>query len=429
MAGPGEAMTEAECGLIDVLLVDDSAFARDVGERVLRSAGIVSVRHASSGQEALDLIAQFGTAVDVVFCDLMMPDMDGIQMIRSVAALAVQPAFVFLSCADVALLNAAEDTARARGLRVLGTIRKPLTQDGVRQVLARLGQEPAADAGNRAVAVTPQELDTALESDEFLLHFQPKVSSADGGVVGFEALVRWQPPDRAMIFPDSFIAVAEHSGRIGALTERVTTLALQQSAAWALAGFDTKVSINLSAHMLVDLDLPDRMEREARRFGINPRRLILEITESGLFQDTADTLDILARLHMKGFPLSIDDFGTGYSSMEQLRHVPFAEMKIDRAFVRDAAETPKARMILESSARLGRGLMMRVVAEGVETQADWDTVRVAGVDFVQGYFVAKPMAAAAIPNWLSEWGGKARAEPKALFRRTAWSHRERSDDA
>ncbi|MGB8843391.1 MAG: EAL domain-containing response regulator [Aliidongia sp.] len=424
-----EAMNEAARDRIGVLLVDDSAFARSVGLQVLRSAGIVAVQHASSGREALDRIARFDRTIDVVFCDLMMPDMDGIQMIRCVAALAAHPAFVFLSSADAALLNAAEDTARARGLRVLGAIQKPLTPDAVRRVLARLDEEPITDAGSCSIDVTPRGLDLALERDEFVLHFQPKASVADGGIAGFEALVRWQHPEHGLIFPDAFIDIAERSGRIGALTERVATLALQQSAAWILAGQRAKVSINLSAHMLVDLDLPDRMAHEAKRFGINPRRFILEITESGLFHNTADTLDILARLHMKGFPLSIDDFGTGYSSMEQLRHVPFAEMKIDRAFVRGVAETPKSRMILESSARLGRGLKMSVVAEGVETREDWDAVRAAGVDLVQGYFVAQPMAATKIPVWLTEWASKVRTDLHPSLQPAARRQFERSDNA
>ena len=118
-------------------------------------------------------------------------------------------------------------------------------------------------------------------------------------------------------------------------------LVLKQCAAWGSAGLHTRVSVNLSAHMLVDLDLPDRMAREAGRFQVDPHQVILEITESGLFHDEANTLDILARLHMKGFPLSIDDFGTGYSSMEQLRRVPVAEMKIDRAFVNAPMKMPK----------------------------------------------------------------------------------------
>ena len=121
-------------------------------------------------------------------------------------------------------------------------------------------------------------------------------------------------------------------------------LSLKQCAAWGSAGIRTKVSVNLSAHMLVDLDLPDRLSREAERFQVDPRQVILEITESGLFHDAANTLDILVRLNMKGFPLSIDDFGTGYSSMEQLRRVPFAEMKIDRAFVRGAGKMQRPRL-------------------------------------------------------------------------------------
>jgi EAL domain-containing protein (putative c-di-GMP-specific phosphodiesterase class I)/CheY-like chemotaxis protein len=398
---------------INVLLVDDSAFALGVGQRVLRAAGVVSILQAPGGREALHLIDSTVPAIDVVFCDLMMPDMDGIQMIRQVATLAAHPAFVFLSGGDAGLLSAAEDTARARGLRVLGSIEKPLTPDAVRRVLAQFADEPIADRTPDQIIVTPLDLDTALERDRILLHFQPKVSLVDRHVTGFEALARLRHPDRGMIMPDDFIAVAEGSGRIAALTARVTTLALRQCAAWSRLGMHTNVSINLSAFMLVDLDLPDRMAGEATRYNVNPRQMILEITESGLFQDAANTLDILTRLHMKGFPLSIDDFGSGYSSMDQLRHLPFAELKIDRAFVHDSGKTPKAQAILESSAGLGRSLDMTVVAEGVETQSDWDQVRAIGVDLAQGYFIAKPMAAEAIPDWLADWsrGGLTGPDP------------------
>jgi len=399
----GEAMTGVRRQNINILLVDDSAFARSVGNRVLRNAGIESIQEAASGRIAIDLLAQFGETVDVVFCDLMMPDMDGVEMIRHIAALPVQPALVFLSVANAALLNTAEDTARARGLRVLGIIQKPLTPDAVRRVLGRIDDQPGP-VESRSVVVTPADLEVALEKEQIVLHFQPKVSLTAGSVVGFEALARWQHPDKGMIPPTVFIGVAEQCGKIGALTDRVTKLALRQCADWMHAGMSTRVSVNLSAYTLVNLDLPDRLVKEAERFGVHPRQLILEITESGLFHDTADTLEILARLHMKGFPLSIDDFGTGYSSMEQLRRIPFAEMKIDRAFVNGAADSAKARAILESSAALGRSLQMSVVAEGVETREDWSAVRTAGVDLVQGYFVAKPMAADQIPAWLVKSG-------------------------
>jgi len=404
---PGEpadkSMNEFGHDRVNVLLVDDSAFARGVGRRVLRHAGIKSVLEARSGQEALDLLDPAGRPVDVIFCDLMMPRLDGVQLIRRVALLDTPPAVVFLSAANAALLKTVEDTARARGLRVLGVIEKPLTADAVHRVMARLGDKlPSGGDNDTSISVSPEDVEEGLARDQFTLHFQPKVAMANDSVVGFESLARWFHPEKGMIPPSNFIPVAERSGQIGVLTDRLTMLALEQSAAWASVRLLTKISVNLSAYMLVDLDLPDRMASDAERFRIDPGRVILEITESGLLQDSANTLDILARLHMKGFPLSIDDFGTGYSSMEQLRRIPFAELKIDRIFVNGAGENPKAQAILESSANLARSLQMSVVAEGVETQEDWDAVRAAGVDIVQGYFVAKPMAAAQARAWLSQ---------------------------
>jgi EAL domain-containing protein (putative c-di-GMP-specific phosphodiesterase class I)/FixJ family two-component response regulator len=395
--------SEAGFDLLNVLLVDDNAFARSIGGRALRSAGVRAILEAASGREAMEFLGSSAPAVDVVFCDLMMPDMDGIQIVRHIAALTVPPAIVFVSGADEVLLSAAENTARARGLHVIGAIEKPLTPEAVRRALARLGEKPASDRSRRAIDVSPADLQEALAAQQFLPYFQPKISLADCRVMGFEALARWQHPDKGLIFPNTFIPIAEQSGQIGALTDQIMMLSLKQCAAWGDAGLRTKVNVNLSAHMLVDLDLPDRLAREAERFQVDPHQLILEITESGLFHDAANTLDILARLHMKGFPLSIDDFGTGYSSMEQLRRVPFAEMKIDRAFVCGAGENAKAMAILESSANLGRGLQMSVVAEGVETKGDWNAVQAAGIDLAQGYFMARPMAAEQIPVWLAQW--------------------------
>ncbi|SLN73951.1 EAL domain-containing response regulator [Oceanibacterium hippocampi] len=399
-------MTKNANGKFRALLVDDKAFARSVGMRILKTAGLTAIQEASNGQEALDLLRQKDQSIDIVFCDLMMPDMDGVEFVRHVSTLPIKPAFVFVSGAGASLLNTVENTARARGLRVLGTIEKPLTVAATVDLLARFeGAVPMAYGGDRVVPdITPMDLSIALEADQFLMHFQPKVALADGALDGFEALARWQHPDRGMIPPIEFVAAAEKHGLIGALTERTVRLALRQCAEWAKAGLVTKVCVNLSAYMLVNTDFPDRLAKEATQFGIEPRQIVLEITESGLFQDTANALDILARLHMKGFPLSIDDFGTGYSSMEQLSQVPFSEMKVDRAFVRGAAKNVKAKAILEASVELARRLGLSIVAEGVETQEDWDMLHNVGVDLVQGYFISKPMAAENVQPWIAAWG-------------------------
>jgi EAL domain-containing protein (putative c-di-GMP-specific phosphodiesterase class I) len=403
-------MNENTYKQVRVLLLDDNAFARDVGRRILKAAGLNAIKDASSAQQALDLLRKADRSIDIIFCDLMMPDMDGVEFVRHVSTLPALPAFVFVSGADAALLSAVENTAKARNLRILGTIQKPLTLATARQVLELFDNAaPAAGGDTRAeVSITPELLEAALANDQFVLHYQPKISLSKGALDGFESLVRWRHPEHGIILPSAFIAAAEKNGLIGAMTDRTMILALRQSAAWAAAGLRVKVSVNLSAYMLVDVDLPDRLAREAAQFGVDPQQVILEITETGLFQDVANSLEILARLHMKGFSLSIDDFGTGYSSMEQLSRIPFAEMKIDRTFIHRAAENPTAKAILESSVDLGRKLKLTIVAEGAETSEDCDLLRKVGVDIVQGYFIAKPMASEEVQAWSAAWNPTSR---------------------
>jgi EAL domain-containing protein (putative c-di-GMP-specific phosphodiesterase class I)/CheY-like chemotaxis protein len=391
-----------------VLVVDDKAFVRAMMGRVLEAAGIANTDFAANGREALTLIQRSDPPIDIVICDLLMPDMDGVEVVRYVAELNVKPVFVFVSGQSASLLTTAVDMARARGLTVLGAIEKPVSLEAIRGML----QQYSGDAGPRpargSVALYPADLQQGLAMDQIVLHYQPKVDLRTHGVVGYESLARWQHPLHGLIPPGQFISLAEESQLIGPLTDRVMQLALQQCSAWNSLGFETKISINISAHMLVDLNLPDRISREAEQFRVAPSQIVLEITETGLFQDTGDTLDILARLHMKGFPLSIDDFGTGYSSMDQLRRVPFSELKIDRAFVHGAATNHKARAILESSAALAKKLGLSLVAEGAEDRSDWDVLLQAEVDLVQGYYVAKPMPAADVPRWAAKWDGSTR---------------------
>ncbi|MCA0202220.1 MAG: EAL domain-containing response regulator [Proteobacteria bacterium] len=388
-----------------VLVVDDKAFVRTMTGRVLQSAGVESVVYAAGGKEAIQYIKQTSPRISLVFCDLMMPDMDGVEVVRHVAELEHKPAFVFVSGANAALLSTAADMARARGLLVLGSIEKPISIEAVRGMLSRLDSARPARTTAPRLALTAADLKGGLEADQIALHYQPKINVRSRSIEGFECLARWRHPDHGLVPPGQFVALAEESGLIKPLTDRVLSLALRQCAAWNAIGFTTKLSINISAHLLIDLGMPDRIAKEASEHGLDPHQIVLEITETGVFQDAADTLDILARLHMKGFALSIDDFGTGYSSMEQLRRIPFAELKIDRAFVNGAGQNQKAKAILQSSAALGHNLGLSVVAEGAETQEDWDLLASLGVDVVQGYFIAKPMPVDGVLAWREKWNG------------------------
>jgi len=400
-------MIEETIQRLRVLVVDDKAFVRTMTGRILQSVGISNVSYAADGHEALDLLKRDDPRIGLVLCDLMMPDMDGVELVRHAAELPHKPPFIFVSGANAALLGTAADMARARGLLVLGAIEKPVSVESVRGMLTKFAEvRSSPKTAPRTLPLSPVDLTRALDRDQIILHYQPKVNLRTAKIEGFESLARWQHPDHGLVPPGQFIAMAEESGTIEPLTDRVLLLALRQCAAWNAAGLATKISINISAHLLVDLRMPDRIAREAAQAGVDPKQIVLEITESGVFRDAADTLDILARLHMKGFALSIDDFGTGFSSMEQLRRVPFGELKIDRAFVNGAAQNQKARAILQSSASLGKSLGLTVVAEGAETQEDWDLLAALGLDLVQGYFVSKPMPAEAVLAWTKAWDEK-----------------------
>jgi len=386
---------------IHALLLDDNTFARGVGRRILTSAGVGAISEASSGQDALALLKGGDRPVDIVFCDLIMPDMDGIQFVRHVASLPTRPAFALVSAADYPLLNTFAATAKARDLNVVSVIQKPLTLSAACRALDLfIDRAMPTRVNDRALPdFTSEDVQAALDNGQLMLHFQPKVALADGRLDGVEALARWQHPEYGLVPPGAFVHVAEKSGLIGAMTDRTIQLALRQCAAWTSLGLHLKVSVNLSSRMLVDVDFPDRLARQVAQAGIDPKQFILEVTETGLFQNLADGLEILTRLRMKGFPLSIDDFGTGYSSMEQLSQIPFSEIKVDRAFVRDAANRPHMRVILESSVDLGRKLGLSVVAEGAEFQWDWDLLHQLRVDLVQGFFIAKPMPPEEIQTW------------------------------
>ena len=168
-------------------------------------------------------------------------------------------------------------------------------------------------------------------------------------------------------------------------------------------GIEINIAINISVDVLNDLSWPDIIARQIKDAKLQPSLITFEITESRLMEHISVALDILSRLSLKRFNLSIDDFGTGYSSMEQLQRIPFSELKIDRAFVNGANKDTSARAILESSILLANKLGMKVVAEGVENQEDWDLLKSLNADEVQGYFISRPIPFEQFVIWLKKW--------------------------
>jgi diguanylate cyclase (GGDEF)-like protein len=245
------------------------------------------------------------------------------------------------------------------------------------------------------------EMRDALDKREFILHYQPKLDLASGRIVGAEALLRWQHPERGLVPPGRFIPFAERTGFIREITPWLLGEVAAQTAAWRAQGLDLVVSANLSARDLLDPGLVVRVRDLVVSHDLPPAALCLEITESALMEDPALAQAHLQQLADFGVKLSIDDYGAGQASLAYVKSLPVHEIKIDQSFIRSLADSPKDVAIVRSTIALGHALDFAVVAEGIETEADLAWLRENGCDIGQGYFIARPMAAAAFGDWVA----------------------------
>jgi diguanylate cyclase (GGDEF)-like protein len=244
------------------------------------------------------------------------------------------------------------------------------------------------------------ELRQALDEDELELHYQPKVSAADSSLLGMEALIRWRHPVRGYIAPDEFIPLAERSGIMPLLTERVITLALQQMARWRAAGIHVPVAVNIAPTDLVGHDLTGVVARGLRQYDLPARMLRLEITERNVTHQLGDANETLRQLREMGVTISLDDFGTGYSSLQRLSELPVDEIKIDRVFVSCMSSGPQAIGIVRALVDLAHAIDVPAIAEGVETDDEWRLLSELGCDGVQGWQVARPMSTKDATRWV-----------------------------
>ena len=395
-----------------LLMLEPEATHADAVSRFCSDSGY----RASVASDFTGFARAWRRDVDLVILSLALSRSDGVEAIRFLAQRGCEAGVIITSDADPRILSAARRLARARRLRVLGTLCKPVVGPELSDLLAHARPEPPQDCAQSEIQLARDDLRRCLADQLVRVYFQPKIDVRTLGFVSVEALVRISHPRHGLLRPDAFLAMAEVSGLIGELTEAVVREAFSWASRWRRQGIDLCVAVNTSPLLLCDMALPETLAGWAAELGLDPGRVILEVTETWLAEDGVAALDTLTRLRLAGFQLSIDDFGTGYSTMSQLNEIPYGEMKLDQSFVRNAARDPEARAIVESSIELGHKLGMRVVAEGVERQEDWDLISELGCDEGQGYFMARPMQPGALGPWLERWNatlgaGTAGSEP------------------
>jgi EAL domain-containing protein (putative c-di-GMP-specific phosphodiesterase class I) len=287
---------------------------------------------------------------------------------------------------------------------VAGLLHKPFRPAELSAMLSAILEAPTSSMTTAppraAVTATPEDIQRGIAQDEFVLHYQPQISVADGHLIGVEALARWQHPKHGLLFPDAFVHVAEGSALALPFTYEVLRKVV---ADWPLLAAELgphgTVAVNFPPVAMSKIDVPERVQALLAGSGLGPSRLIIEITETSIQEDASIFLDIQTRLRMRGFHLSIDDFGTGHSGLERLHGTAFDELKIDMMFVRGADHDPSLRAIAESANSLGHSLGMKVVAEGVETAESLQWLARIGCDAAQGYHIGRPMPAQDLRRW------------------------------
>jgi EAL domain-containing protein (putative c-di-GMP-specific phosphodiesterase class I) len=365
-----------------LLVVDDQRLDRAIATHAATRAGFLATGAGSIGETRT--LFENGDRFEFILLDLSLGSEDGLEVLPLIARFNSTAVVVLASSFDGRILASSQRVASGLGLRVAGVLRKPILPAALQRLLRQVPPGQAA-AGDSMLSIPPEQIRLALATGQIKPWFQPKVSLATGLVVGAEALARWIRTDGRAVSPEAFIPVAEQKGLADALTDAILDQALIACAHWREKRPDCRVAVNLSPLLLDDPGLTDRIEQKLQARGVPPGALVLEITESNGIPDTPCATEILTRLRIRGVNLSIDDFGTGHSSLLSLVHMPFNEMKIDQAFVREAVNNRDSRKVVRASASLGRELGLNVVAEGVETEVMAQLVQEAGCHVGQGF--------------------------------------------
>lgn len=379
----------------NILILEDQPFQRGFLANLFNGVSGVHTDTAGDGADALAMCQW--RPYDLVVTDLMMPGVDGIQFIQSLAAQEQKPAVVLVSSSSQRMMASARLMAESLGLNVLAALSKPVSPGDVADVIELLSQQQAATQGAITTDAMPLEasretLCSAIASGQITAWFQPKKSLDSGLVVAAEALVRWQHPVLGLIPPSRFLPLIEANALEPALLRHMLLASIHAQARWRELGFRIPVSINMPPHLLERRSLPDELLELTLQHGGMPADLCFELMESTTTRHVSDYYAGACRLRMKGFGLAQDDFGQGLSSVHNLVSTPFTEVKIDRALVQGCAHNTALRSALATVITLGSKLGLNIVAEGVETDEELTILRMLGCTQVQGFLIS-----AAIP--------------------------------
>lgn len=363
-----------------------------------------SVRAIRSPDELPDFLQ--GRHFDWLFLDV---DLGLAQCLEIIDTLSTgwRPRTVLVGAIEAVDLEAIRRSAIRAGLDVVRVLPKPFFFSTLAVTLTALG---AREEQNHHGELALRELDV-IPSKEIEVHYQPIVSMRDRVIRRIEALVRWRHPEHGLIGPAGFIGLAERSGAIVPLTWDVLARAAEQQVAWAKEGLSLSVSVNMSALVLTSLQTADDILALLKAKGMDPRTLILELTETERAPDPAIARSLLSRVREAGVGISMDDYGVGYSDLGRLQYYPFSDLKMDRGLVARLPHDQEGQDIAAMLVSLAAREKFSLTGEGIETQEQWDALEALGCDYAQGFLIARPMPADQLTGWIERMAKAGRYRP------------------
>ena len=387
----------------NILVVDDSKAILVVMEAILNELEIPNITTCLSAQEALYKVKNASLKYDAVFTDLNMPDMDGMELIRHLGDMNYPGAIVIISEMDHKAIDLAADLAKRSNAHLIGNIVKPVQLTQVHTLLKKL-DHLASHIEKPIESIDESQLLHAISHNEITPFYQPKINRYKNKITSVEVLARIVTANGQQLLPDHFISVAEDLDLINLITfqlfEKATTdfIALKEC-----LGYKFKLAFNLSPCQLEDLSCPDKLALILKLNNLTPSEIILEITEQHALCSSAQ-LETLNRLRIRGFDISLDDYGIGFTNVNQLKTLPFSEVKIDRTLISHIETDQFSQVITSSLVNIAIQEGISIVAEGIERIEELEYLdRFKEFILMQGFLICKPKSRSEFTVWAKSW--------------------------
>ncbi|WNC71357.1 EAL domain-containing response regulator [Thalassotalea psychrophila] len=375
----------------NILIIEDDVFQRNLLHRHLAKLTECKIQLSSDGAEALCLLKD--SDHEVVFCDLNLPSIDGVELVRYIAQKKTTASLVLMSSEASEIICSVKTMSENYGFKNVQILEKPMNLTSISAVLNDIKNDLriSDNHSNRQFVFSENELKAAFADEQLVAYFQPQINAESRRVVSAEALVRWHHPEYGLLAPQVFLEQIIKNNLSSKLTYLITEFAIKECKKWHDKGHLISISINVMPSDLMILSFPDHIFKLLENNKLAPHYLTLEVTESEVTNDLAKYLDTLSRLRLKGVNTAIDDFGTGNSSLMQLITSPFSELKIDKSFIHKMFEDKKHMIAVKASISLAKELKLKVVAEGIEENRHAELLRGLGCDILQGYLFSPPL--------------------------------------